>query len=159
MAVFHPQEKQPQNPEYWWRESIDMFEDARKAIRAGLTRKSVCNFLHGSIERALKAILAERGELTDADRSHSLVALATKAGLLETLPESARLYIFEASTLHYEATYPNEDAQSHIWCDNANYKAFLATSGKVHALLMAMRGKAGEHGGSGSGEEADANRA
>ena len=101
MAVFHPQEGQPQNPEYWWRESNDMFDDARKAIQAGLTRKSVCNFLHGSIERALKAILAEQGELTDGDRSHSLVALATKAGLLETLPEPVRLYIFEASTLHY----------------------------------------------------------
>ena len=159
MSVYHPDDSQPQSPEYWWGEADDMFSDAKKAVSAGLTRKTVCNLLHGSIERELKALLNEQGRLTDGDRTHSLVALANRAGLMGSLPVDMRLYLHETSSLHSDASYPRADLQFHIWYDDANYKAYIIMSGRTYRYLRGKRGKGGDaDGGIGGGQEAGPDR-
>ena len=122
-------------PEYWWHEAEDMWSDAKGAIAAGLSRKTCCNLLHATIERALKALIAERRPLTDEDRGHGLMRLAKKAGVYDGLSPKFRQYLVFCSNLHSTATYPRGDAESQLWYDDGAYKALIVTTGQFYAYL------------------------
>lgn len=139
--------------DYWWREAKDKYEDAMRLLKAGGTRKCVLNLCHGAIERALKAILAQKGLLSDKDRSHPLWHLAAKAGIKDELDEELRSYLTKASTLHSRTSYPDENEHLSPWSNDLYYSEILAGTAKMYRYLLSLRcdhgGPACEDGGNG----------
>lgn len=138
------------DPEYWWREAEDMWRDAGILARNGGSRKAVCNFCHGTIERALKAVLAQEGKLSDADKRHGLRSLARDAGVFDGLEPRLKDFVSAASGLHSMATYPEREIQDQIWHDGAYYSIILRNTKEVYELLLEKRFERGEDAEDGS---------
>lgn len=136
------------DPEYWWREAADMYADAQVLLKNGGSRKAVVNFCHDAIERALKAVMAEMGVLSDVDKRHSLATLAKEAGVFDKVDVRLRMFLVKASGFHAKASYPAREVQEQTWTDNVAYTVILRSSRELCSLLLGMRGNANEGSGS-----------
>lgn len=127
-----------QDPRYWWKESARFWDDARKSIKGNCSRELSCDLLNGAIERALKALLAEKGSLTEREQKHGLTYLCRVAGLTDRLPSNLREYVETTSGLHSAATYPGEFSDFEIWCNDDNFKWLLIESKNMYDYLRSL---------------------
>ena len=136
-----------QNPEYWWREAHDVLIDALIGASAGQSRKTICNLLHASLERSLKALFVEKTGGKPPE-THLLTELAETTGTFTSLSDEERRCLIKMSKMHSTASYPKGDEQSQIWYDDGMFKLLVATTKSIYDKLYGrskQHAKAIEH--------------
>ena len=93
------------DPEYWHVLAKEDFATATVLTQAGRWGASVLHS-HAAIEKSLKRILALKGLLTEDDRTHSLLLLASKAGIDKMLEPAGLSTLMHYNDLHEKASYP-----------------------------------------------------
>ena len=139
------------NPSYWWKEADACFTMVRMLLDKDSmpARQTVCDKCHGMLERAAKAILAEKGILTD-DKSHNIRRLLMQSGEFDRLSLYQKGFISEISNLHVVATYPDEVKEARIWYDDESYQAIVLNCLAIYRELVKRKGSYGQ-GGSNEG--------
>lgn len=133
-------------PDYWWAQAEIQWQDARKLLEAGGSRQTVCNLCHGTLERALKALLAEQGNLSDSDKRHGLVSLCRNAGILDKLDVKSKGFVHNISDMHTAATYPDEVAENNLWNNDDAYQAIIIRTAELYRLILNEKGKTNGEG-------------
>ncbi|MCL1799106.1 MAG: HEPN domain-containing protein [Eggerthellaceae bacterium] len=110
MAAFSPNEfRVSQDPSLWYKLSRLALAEVGVLLGAGLELGALRE-CHDALEKILKAICAQQGVLTDKDDTHKLVHLAKKCGVFDILDQETRWFLKDASGLHTDASYPEDEA-------------------------------------------------
>ena len=99
------------SPGYWDLLVLSSLQDARVLLEGG-RYAACCLHCHAAVEKALKALLAAQGNLSQGDDTHALTRLANKAGIKEGLGSEQWSRLVLMNGLHQRTSYPDS---SHTW--------------------------------------------
>lgn len=131
------------DPHYWWKQaeqceaSAQLFAKHYKENEA--FKKDLCDKCHGVLERELKALLAERGLLTDGyQQTHSLNKL------LEGLPEIKLTrhqedFLYWFSNMHISANYPYEEENLNVWSSDSKMATTILRYNELNEKFKRLR--------------------
>lgn len=131
------------DPNYWW-EQAEMNEQTIELFAAHASeheayRRDMCEKCHAVLERELKALLAEKHDLSEGHQStHKL------QDFLDDLPEiklnkRQQKFVNEFNNLHVKANYPNEPKAMAFWNNGEKLRAFLGEYCLLNAMFKSKR--------------------
>lgn len=104
------------DPEYWWCQAQRLIKDANILFKNNGSNDTIVMLCVDAFERAIKAVLAEKGLIDEDCRKHSLLYLTQKkSDIYKEFNQQTKDLIGIADTLHSDSAYPKQELVFNVW--------------------------------------------
>lgn len=121
MTLFSPYRMET-DPGYWWFQAHKYRKAVAQMINCNGDKDIIVLLSVDALERAIKAVLAEKKLIDDECDTHSLIFLTKeKSSLYDEFNETQKSLILNCTRLHSDSSYPPKAKEYSLWYDEDTF--------------------------------------